>query len=309
MKPRMIWRWGLMLSVMTGLALSATALAAEIDMSGVWKGTYGTDDPEVEARLIITIKKAGARYSGTISLPDEKINVSIRQGSMEDGYFSVTGVLPTKGMDGKMVQAHVTFGGFMDEDSPTWDGNWTVTDKDGNVAAGNIFTASRATKPRPTGGDDEEKITPPKPEKPQPGPKIAVSGAGLWKGSYNASNQTSGSLTIVVKQANKKFTGTGVARDNDGTDIPAITFTAGKMAGQKLTLLGSMMALGEDGEEIPASVRAIGDITADAWRGTLTVKPEAEDTAGLSITFRLKRVKEKPAPEIEDFEDEDSLND
>lgn len=49
------------------------------------------------------------------------------------------------------------------------------------------------------------------------------------------------------------------------------------------------MALGEDGEEIPASVTLSGDLSGDSWRGTLTVAPDADDTAGLTATFRLTR--------------------
>lgn len=229
------------------LVVGTAARSAEIDMSGTWTGTYGTDDPNVMAKVIITIKEASGKYSGSISLPDEKLMIGIRTSAMDDGFFAVSGVLTSKDPNGNPVQAHVTFGGFVDDDGTAWDGTWSVGDKDGRIAVSNLFSVTREAKvaqPKPvTGGPQPGKKTTigtiaPKPDTSKPATQTPTGTdqsviSGTWTGTFRASNQTAGTMTIKMSQNRGGYSGTGEVVDDDGTTIPPITFSDGKQSGKK----------------------------------------------------------------------------
>ncbi len=285
------------LAALLALAVSASGRAADIDMSGVWKGTYAVDNGE--AKATITITKSGGKYSGTIALIDEKINVSIRNGDMDDEYFAVWGVIPTRTPDGQMIQAHFTFGGFVDPAGGVWEGNWTVSDKDGNVGGGNLFTFQRDKAATPGGGSGAPPVPQPAIDGGKPG---AVSMAGHWQGTYTQTNKQAGTLSIDLRQAGGSYRGDGRAVDNDGTVIPPITLASGKMSGKRFTTDGTMTLIADDGQEFPATVSLSGDAAGDAWRGNILVKAkiDGEETTVISGMFRLERSSGggKSSPEI-----------
>lgn len=307
------------LFALLSLAAPASGQGAEIDMTGVWKGTYSVANGEANAT--VTIKNNGGKYSGTIALTDENINISIRNGGMDDEYFAVSGVFPSKTPDGKTVQAHFTFGGFVEPDGGMWEGNWTIGDKDGNVVAGNLFSFTReggSGKPETTGGDIAISNPPQKPNtgglvgtkpntpKPEPAKPVggsdakpatggtttsAASMAGRWEGTYTQTNKQAGTLSIELQERGGSYKGSGQAVDNDGTEIPPITFASGKMTGKRFALDGTMTLVTEYGEEFPGTVSLSGDATGDAWRGNILVKTEieGEDTTVISGMFKLER--------------------
>lgn len=309
--------------------------AAEPDMTGVWEGKYAAiDSAELVAQARITIKRSGNACSGTISLIDEKITVPIRDCEVDDGFLSVSGPMTARGAEsGRVGQVFVAFGGFVDPDGVIWEGTWTVSDRDGNVGGGNIFALEReGGPPAPVGGGLASKLpkkpggnlgnlvgTKPKTPKPAPSkpapdggsdepssPYGRVSMAGHWEGTYTTSSQSSGTMTIDLARRGASYAGDGLVVADDGTEMPPLVFTSGKMSGKKFGLDGEMTVETEDGEEFPATVGMTGDVNGDAWRGTLLVKVnvEGEETAIVSARFRLQRAADdtpapKPAPKPE----------
>lgn len=259
-----------LLLICTIAMVSGRCLA--VDASGTWSGNYAAGDTTPQPRLVVTLKKAGGVYTGTVSMPDEEIAMETEDVTYDDGYLSVSGLFDAQDGKGGYVRLRAVFEGYV-EDGRIWNGNWMALSLDGDFLIGNTFTArlvaGGGATPRPSAAPASESM------------------AGFWGGSYRDNNGNTGEISVTLTHDGDSYSGSIRPMDESGNSFP-VTVTSGGFEGRRFVLAGTLMALSEDDERVPAEATLSGEVRGDEWRGTLTVRTEDGDV-GLSGRFRLRR--------------------
>lgn len=280
----------LVFAAMCAAAAPGRAGEAAVDMTGVWSGTYAAaTTPGLEYSATITVKRSGDRYGGVISMPEESLNINIRNGELNGEHFTVSGIMPTRLKDGSMAAIPIAFTGFVYDDGNAWDGNWVITGPDGNPAGGNAFNLTRqGGLPQAVGGS---KQTGQPPAKPQPPVVQGPSFEGEWTGIVKGKGDGKG--VLKVRRSGDGYAGT-LTIDKDEIKDLAIT-----VQGDVATLTGTLKHPSED---INASIAMEGKLAADAWRGTITANDAKTGEPLLAGTFNLQNTSApvtKPETKIE----------